>query len=128
MVGISSPGSRRGVLWSKYRKHFAKDGDRVVVWQAESAVMNPGLDAELIAGAHRRRRRPAHRHGVLRPPDAVDAAPYHIIDTDDLKRAAERAAAYRGRPSTVVPLAPSRTLPAHQPDSEAGPAAVNGRG
>ncbi|MCW5891591.1 MAG: hypothetical protein KIT14_13980 [bacterium] len=50
MLGLSSPWARRGLLWTKYRKHWAQDGS-VLVWQAPSTTMHPGLDAELIAEA-----------------------------------------------------------------------------
>jgi hypothetical protein len=51
IVGISSPWAQRGLLWTKYRKHFGQDG-AVLVWQAASRVMHPALSAELIADAH----------------------------------------------------------------------------
>jgi hypothetical protein len=47
ILGISSPWAQRGLLWSKYRKHFGQDGD-VLVWQADSRTMNPTLSAALI--------------------------------------------------------------------------------
>lgn len=50
LMGISSPWARRGILWTKYRKHFGQNGS-VLVWQAPSTTMHPGLDAELIAEA-----------------------------------------------------------------------------
>lgn len=34
---------------------------------------------------------------------------YHIINVDDLRRAAERAASYEGAPGTVAPLPADRT-------------------
>jgi hypothetical protein len=41
LLGISSPYARRGELWRAYRDHFGKDGDPVLVWQAETRAMNP---------------------------------------------------------------------------------------
>jgi len=38
---------------------------------------------------------------------------YHIIDLEDLRRAGKRASDYQGPRENVVPLAESRTLPAH---------------
>ena len=52
LMGISSPYARRGVLWDAYHKHFGKDGDPVLVWQAPTAAMNPRVDAGLIADAY----------------------------------------------------------------------------
>lgn len=48
LVGISSPYRRSGLLWSKYRKHYGKDGDDVLVIQAASLVMNPTVDQAVI--------------------------------------------------------------------------------
>jgi hypothetical protein len=50
ILGISSPWSQRGLLWAKYRKHYAQDGD-VLVWQSDSRTMHPGLSAELVEEA-----------------------------------------------------------------------------
>src|SRR5262245_29030403 len=44
LLAISSPYARRGVLWDAYRRHFGRDGDPVLVWQASSRAMNPGVD------------------------------------------------------------------------------------
>lgn len=41
LVGLSSPYARRGELWKAYKAHFGKDDERVLVWQAPTAVMNP---------------------------------------------------------------------------------------
>jgi hypothetical protein len=51
LVGISSPYSRRGVLWDVYRRHHGKDGSRVLVWQASTEAMNPELPVEVIREA-----------------------------------------------------------------------------
>jgi len=51
LIGLSSPHSRRGVLWERYRRHYGRDGD-VVIWQADSATMNPTLPATAIERAY----------------------------------------------------------------------------
>ena len=51
LVGISSPYARRGLLWEQYRRHYGQDGD-VLVWQADTASMNPGVPAAVIANAY----------------------------------------------------------------------------
>jgi hypothetical protein len=39
-------------LWNAYAKHFGKDGDPVLVWQATTLEMNPGVDPEIIRQAY----------------------------------------------------------------------------
>jgi hypothetical protein len=48
LISISSPYARTGILYDVYKKHFAKDGSRFLVWQAPSLVMNPTLPSDLI--------------------------------------------------------------------------------
>ena len=52
LLGISSPYSRRGVLWDAYRKHYGQDASPVLVWQAASTEMNPTIDPALIERAY----------------------------------------------------------------------------
>src|SRR2546430_7808897 len=48
LLCASSPHARRGALWNAYRKHFGKDGDPVLVWQAATRDMNPSVPRRLI--------------------------------------------------------------------------------
>lgn len=50
LVCVSSPWAKRGVLWDRYRRHYGKPG-KVLVVQAPSTLLHPGLDAVLIAEA-----------------------------------------------------------------------------
>lgn len=52
LLCISSPYARRGELWNAYNRHFGEDGDPVLVWQAETATMNPTVPAHVIADAY----------------------------------------------------------------------------
>ena len=52
LVGISSPYARRGLLWDQYAAHYGKDDDPVLVWQADTASMNPAIDPAVIAAAY----------------------------------------------------------------------------
>lgn len=52
LLGISSPYARKGLLYEKYKKHFGKDGARVLVWKADTKTMNPQVDAGVIAEAY----------------------------------------------------------------------------
>jgi hypothetical protein len=51
LMAISSPHARRGPLWDSYRKHYGKDGDPILVWQADTRTMNPSYPEEIIAAA-----------------------------------------------------------------------------
>jgi hypothetical protein len=52
LLCASSPYAKRGVLWSEYEKHFGKDDDPVLVWQAETVRMNPTVPSGIIAEAY----------------------------------------------------------------------------
>ena len=47
LVGISSPYKRSGLLWRKFKDHYGKDGDILVV-RAPSMTLNPTLDKSII--------------------------------------------------------------------------------
>jgi hypothetical protein len=51
LLCASSPYARKGALWRAYQKHYGKEGDPVLVWQASSKRMNPTLDQALIDAA-----------------------------------------------------------------------------
>jgi hypothetical protein len=48
VYGISSPYSRRGIVWQAYEKHWAQDSD-VLIWNGSTETMNPGVDTAEIA-------------------------------------------------------------------------------
>jgi hypothetical protein len=48
MLCASSPYARRGALWDAHRKHFGKDGDPVLVWQADTRSMNATVPQRVI--------------------------------------------------------------------------------
>lgn len=50
LVGISSPYARRGLLYEKWRKHYGKAGDVLVV-QGGTLDFNPTIDPKIIAEA-----------------------------------------------------------------------------
>jgi hypothetical protein len=52
LMAISSPHARRGPLWDSYRKHWAKDGDPILVWRADTTTMNPSYPREIIDAAY----------------------------------------------------------------------------
>lgn len=44
----SSPYARKGALWDAHRKHFGRDNDPVLVWQAATRTMNPTVSQAVI--------------------------------------------------------------------------------
>jgi hypothetical protein len=53
LIAISSPYAQRGELYKAYREHFGKDGDPVLVWQADTRTMNPSVPQVVIDNAYR---------------------------------------------------------------------------
>jgi hypothetical protein len=54
LLCASSPYARRGALWDAHRRHYAKDGDPVLVWQADTRSMNPTVSQTVIDEATER--------------------------------------------------------------------------
>jgi hypothetical protein len=52
LLAISSPYARRGELWDAYEKHYGRDGDPILVWQAPTKAMNPTVPDAVIARAY----------------------------------------------------------------------------
>lgn len=48
----SSPYAKRGELYNAWRRHYGKDGARVLVWRGTTAEMNPRIDPAIIAEAY----------------------------------------------------------------------------
>lgn len=51
LLCASSPYARKGMLWDAYQRHFARDGDPVLVVQAPTLRMNPNVPASVIEEA-----------------------------------------------------------------------------
>jgi hypothetical protein len=50
LLCASSPYARRGSLFDAYQKHFGRDNDPVLVWQASTRTMNPSVPQSFIDG------------------------------------------------------------------------------
>jgi hypothetical protein len=48
LLCASSPYAKRGVLYEAHRKHFGKDHDPILVWQAATREMNPSVPQSFI--------------------------------------------------------------------------------
>jgi hypothetical protein len=51
VIAISSPYSKKGLMYRKYQKHFGKDSERVLVVQGGTPDFNPTIDPQIIADA-----------------------------------------------------------------------------
>jgi hypothetical protein len=51
LIGISTPYRRGGLLWKKFKAHYGKDDDDVLVIRAPTTVLNPTIDRSLIDAA-----------------------------------------------------------------------------
>jgi hypothetical protein len=54
LLCASSPYARRGSLFDAHRKHFGKDNDPILVWQADTRTMNPTVPQSVIDDAMER--------------------------------------------------------------------------
>jgi hypothetical protein len=48
----SSPYGKKGEVYNTFRKHYGRDGARVLVWKAPSRVMNSSLDPAIVEEAY----------------------------------------------------------------------------
>jgi hypothetical protein len=48
LVGITSPHRKAGLAYERWREHYGRDGDDVLVVRAPSAVLNPTIDRRII--------------------------------------------------------------------------------
>ena len=53
LLCISSPYAKRGALWDAHRRHYGKDRDPVLVWQADTRSMNPMVEEKVISEAYK---------------------------------------------------------------------------
>jgi hypothetical protein len=51
LLAASSPHARCGALWDAWRKHYGKDGDPILVWQAATREMNASVPQSIIDAA-----------------------------------------------------------------------------
>jgi len=52
LLMASSPYDKRGPLYGAFRRHWAQDGARVLVWRGSTAEMNPQIDPRVIEQAY----------------------------------------------------------------------------
>jgi hypothetical protein len=81
LIGLSSPHSRRGILWERYRQHFGQDASECLVWQADSRLMNPCLNERRIERAYANdRERAAAEWGALFREDVSQFLADDLVD------------------------------------------------
>jgi hypothetical protein len=54
LLCASSPYARKGALWSAYRKHFGREHDPILVWQAPTRTMNATVPQSVVDEAMER--------------------------------------------------------------------------
>jgi hypothetical protein len=54
LIGLSSPYSKRGVLFNEFQQHYGKDESETLIWKASSEFMNSSLNPRAIAAAYAR--------------------------------------------------------------------------
>jgi hypothetical protein len=54
LLCASSPYARRGALWDAHRRHHGRDGDPILVWQADTRTMNCTVPQSVIDEATER--------------------------------------------------------------------------
>jgi len=54
LLCASSPYARRGALWEAHRRHYGKDRDPILMWQADTRTMNPTVPQRVIDDATER--------------------------------------------------------------------------
>jgi hypothetical protein len=52
LMMLSSPHARRGPLWENHKRHFGKDHDPILVWQAPTRRMNPLVPQSTVDEAY----------------------------------------------------------------------------
>jgi hypothetical protein len=51
LLCASSPYARKGALWDAHRRHYGRDGDPILVWQAATRAMNPSVPQSVVDAA-----------------------------------------------------------------------------
>ena len=81
IIGISSPYRRGGLLYEKWRDHFGKNDDDVLVIVAPSRTLNPSLDQRIIDAAMARDPQVARAEWLAQWRDDVSTfIPREVID------------------------------------------------
>ena len=86
----SSPYAKRGSLYKAFKRHYGKDDAKVLVVQAETSVMNPGIDPDFIAQAYEDDpERAAAEYGAQFRSDIAAFVTRDVVDACTVKQRAE---------------------------------------
>ncbi len=81
LMAISSPYARRGALWEAHARHFGHEGDSVLVWQADSASMNPTIPTHVIEDAYAQdESAAAAEYGAEFRKDVESFVPHEVVE------------------------------------------------
>src|SRR4051812_26835057 len=77
----SSPYAKRGALYAAFRKHWAQDGSRVLVWRGTTQEMNPTINPAVIEEAREADpARASSEYDAMFRDDIASYIPREIID------------------------------------------------
>ena len=74
LIAISSPYAMSGVLYEAHGDLFGKNDSNILVWQSETRVMNPSVDADLNPARARTRSRLSKSERLATFRDDLEAA------------------------------------------------------
>ena len=81
LLAASSPYAKRGALFDAYKNHFGHDTP-VLVWQADTATMNPSIDQKIIDDAYERDPEAAQaEYGASFRSDIATFLPRNVVET-----------------------------------------------
>lgn len=81
LLNASSPYRKSGVLHATFKRHYGKDGARVLVWRGSTAAMNPSIDPAIIAEAYEDDpASAAAEYGAEFRDDIADFVPREVVD------------------------------------------------
>lgn len=90
LLNASSPYRKAGALWQTFRRHFGKDGARVLVWHGTTREMNPSLDAAVIEEAYEEDPEAASaEYGAEFRNDLADFVSREVVDACTVRGRAE---------------------------------------
>lgn len=81
LLNASSPYRKAGVLYQTFKRHYARDDARVLVWRGTTLEMNPSLDPAIVAEAYEDdAASAAAEYGAEFRDDIADFVPREVVE------------------------------------------------